>query len=805
MTRYILLTLLAIATSGLHCWAQAVSGIDRVLNSYERFSTLLSPEKVYLHTDKQVYCAGEYIWFNAYLTNNSYFSLLPESNYIYAELIHRDTILSRVKIKRCVEGFPGRIPLQTDLPSGKYILRAYTAWMQNFPEIYMFHKEITLINPLEAKSDSLTVQASKDDSLFGIQFLPESGRYIPGDLAVFAFKAVTTDGRGIGVTGVVYNSGDSIITTFSDTYKGMGKLLFHPAPNERYYAVIRSKQGTELKQSLPALSETGAVIHMTKRGDTRYIRAVVTESLLEKPLFIVLSNGSDVFLCNRIPQREYEIAIKEAWLLDGINHATIVDEESNVFAQRIFFAYPQNLIKADILADKPEPDKREKVTYTIQLFDTLETGVEGTFSLSVTDKYLTPHTVSDHLISYMLLSSELSGAVENPAALFDFSREDRSEAMDLVMMIHGWRYYDMPAIIKNTISKSLPEKEYSQTISGKVSSFYNRVSKSNIIIYSPAINLSYFEPMDRSGLFHIRNLDFPDSTQFVLSCTGERGSTDYYLEVDLPSFPVVDTARCFSHNTALSAHHFEDVLNEYTRSYKDKKDEMSILLDEVVVTASQHFVKPVINPSPFNQSFETRQIRERKQLEKFDGMLLMDYLISSFGSITNGGVDEHGRRWLRSTAGFSTSGANEPKVYIDHMKMENTSDLDRLYVSEIENVAVLRSAEAGALYNSPGGVILISMRKSFSQVAESINTKIITPLGWQKPSRFYSPDYSLKHDREAVRSDNRTTLYWNPFIQTDENGVAEISFYTSDRKTEYRFSIEGVTSDGDYIAILKNL
>jgi hypothetical protein len=664
--RFVFLSLFVLTISGIHCSAQDITGIEPALYSFECFSTLLSPEKVYLHTDKQVYCTGEYIWFNAYLTNNSCFSLLPESNYIYAELIHKDTVLSRVKIKRCVEGFPGRIPLQTDLPSGKYTLRAYTAWMQNFPEIYMFHKEITLVNPLDAKSDSLTVQASKDDSLFGIQFLPESGRYIPGDLAVFAFKAVTTDGRGIGVTGAVFNSRDSIITSFSDTYKGMGKLIFHPAPNERYYAVIRSKQGTELKQSLPALSETGAVIHVTKRGDKRFIRTVVTGSLLEKPLFIVLSNGSEVFLCNRIAQQEYEIAMKEAWLLNGINHATIVDEEGRVFAQRIFFVYPPDLIRADIFADKPEPDKREKITYTIRLLDTLETGVEGTFSLSVTDRYLTPHTASDHLLSYMLLSSELSGAVEDPAALFDFSREDRSEAMDLVMMIHGWRYYDIPAIIKNTIPNSLPEKEYSQTISGKVSSFYNRVSKSEIIIYSPAINLSYYEPMDRSGKFEIRNLDFPDSTQFVLSCTGKRGSTAYYLEIDLPFFPAVEAARFLSNTTALSGQHFKDIL-----------EETSTLLEEVVVTASQHFVNPEINPSPFNQSFETRQIRERKQLEKFDGMLLMDYLISSFGSISNGGVDE--------------------------------------------------------------------------------------------------------------------------------NGVAEISFYTSDRKTAYRFSIEGITSDGDYIAILKNL
>ncbi len=797
--RFVFLSLFVLTISGIHCSAQDITGIEPALNNFKHFSTLQSPEKVYLHTDKQVYCAGDYIWFNAYLTNNSYFSLLPESNYIYAELITRDTILTRVKIKRCDKGFPGRIPLQTNLPSGKYILRAYTAWMQNFPEIYMFHKEITVINPSDAKNDSFTTRTSKDDSLFEIQFLPESGRYIPGDLAVFAFKAVNTDGRGIRVTGAVYNSNDSLITSFSDTYKGMGKLTFYPASNEQYHAVIRNSQGTELKQSLPALSETGAVVHMTKRGDKRYIHTAVTESLLEKPLFIVLSNGSEVFLCKRITQKEYEIAIKEAWLLNGINHATIVDEEGHVFAQRIFFVYPPDIIKADILADNSEPDKREKVTYTIRLLDTLETGVEGTFSLSVTDKYLVPHTASDHILSYMLLSSELNGVVEDPASLFDFSRGDRSEAMDLVMMTHGWRYYDVPAIIGNTTLGSLPEKEYSQTISGKVSGFFKRVSKSNVIVYSPAINLSHFEPMDRSGKFQIRNLDFPDSTQFVLSCSGQRGSTNYYLEIDIPCFPAVDSCQFLRNKGTLSEQQIE-VLNEYALPYDDEEDEMSTLLEEVVVTASRDFIKPEVNPSPFNQSFETRQIRERKQLENYDGMLLMDYLISSFGSITDGGTDENGRRWIISTAGFSTTGPNEPDVYIDQMKMENTSDLDHWYVSDIENVVVLRPTEAGALYNSPGGVILVSLRRGFSQADDNINTKIIAPLGWQKPSRYYSPDYSLKQDCDAVKYDNRTTLYWNPFVQTDENGVAEISFYTSDRKTEYRFSIEGVTNDGDYIA-----
>ena len=797
MLRFTLLTMLALSSFSLIGHAQSVSEIDLVQYSFERFSALQSPEKVYLHTDKQFYCAGEYIWFNAYLKNSSDYSLMPESGYVYAELIDKDTVLSRVMIKRCDEGFPGRMPLPTDLSSGKYTLRAYTAWMQSFSEEYMFHKEITIINPSDERDDALTTLFDGDDTLFEIQFLPESGRYIPDDIAVLAFKAVNTAGRGVAVTGAVYDSRDSMVVSFSDRYKGMGKLEFYPIRDEHYYAVVVSEQGVEIKQSLPALSEAGAVIHISAQGGKREIRAVVSEPLLSRPLFVVLSNGSELYLCNRMTGREYKMELEEAWLSSGINHATIVDEKGNVFAQRIFFVYPSDIIEAEILADKTEPDSREKITYTIQILDKLQVGVQSTFSLSVTDKYLVPHNASDHLLSYMLLSSELNGAIEDAAALFDPSWKERDEAIDLVMMTHGWRYYDMPAIFSSTTFGSLPKKEYSQTISGKVSSLFKRVSESNIIVYAPEINLSYAEQMDRSGRFQIKDLDFPDSTQFVFSATGKRGSREYYLEIDRPTFPTVTSYRFISDRTALSGERFEDVIGEYALSYKVEKDDTSILLEEAVVTASQSFVKPTINPSPFNQYFETRQLRERKQLAKFDGMFLSDYLVTSFGSLMNGGER------IVNRAGFSLTGTNEPVVYIDHVKMDSTDLLNRLYVGDIENVVVLRPAEAGALYNSPGGVILVSMRRSYSKgEIKNINTRLVTPLGWQKPTRFYSPNYSLRQDRDAINYDNRTTLYWNPFVQTDENGVAEISFYTSDRKTEYNFSIEGLTNEGEYISVL---
>ena len=812
MLRFVL-SLIFTATGSLGL-AQQTQSIDSVLLRFGLFSALQSPEKVYVHTDKQVYCAGEYVWFNAYLENSSPHSLLPESNFVYVELI-KDTVLSRVKIKRTPEGFSGRMPLESDLQSGKYTLRAYTSWMNHFPEGYLFHTEITIVNPVQARESDQTMQilfsvtdqegeTEKADNaplpvLFDVQFLPESGRYIPGDLAVIAFKAVDSDGRGLGISGIVYNSRDSVVSVFSDTYNGMGKFTFYPRENETYYALVRNERGLEQRKELPDLSETGAVIHVAERGGKRYVGSVVTESLIDKQLYLVLSNGGEVFLCNPIVEKEYSVVIDEAQLFRGINHATIVDEEGCVYAQRLFFVYPSDIIVAHIAGDKEAPGKREKVTYSIYLCDTLQRAIQGAFSLSVTDKYLVPHDNSEHLLSYMLLSSELHGGIENPSAFFDPSRPQMNEAMDLLMMTQGWRYYDMPTIFANSVPEPVLEKEYTQTISGKVTGIFNRVNRSNIVVYAPEIDLSLFEAMNRTGQFQIRELDYPDSTRFVLSCTGLRGSRGYYLEIDDPSFPLVTPYRFLGKKGSLSAQQSDDLLYEFGLTYKDEKVTQ---LQPAVITAVSDFIRPTINPSPFNQHFESRQIRERKQLAPFDGMELMDYIISSFASVMYGGVDEQGSRRLRSR-GFSATGKNEPDVYIEKIKMENTGDLDHLYVGNIENVVVLSPTAAGALYNSPGGVILVSMRRSYVAKNEVINTKLITPLGWQKPSAFYSPNYALTEDNDAVKYDNRTTLYWNPFIETDENGKAEVSFYTSDRNTSFRFHIEGLTHEGGYISIVQ--
>ena len=110
---------------------------------WARWETLR--EKVYLHTDRERYTAGEYIWFRAYRTDAASHVPGVYSRFVYVELYNqRGALVERLKVREEDGVFHGSLKLDPYLAAGKYCLRAYTYWMQNFDEDFYFKKEIDI-------------------------------------------------------------------------------------------------------------------------------------------------------------------------------------------------------------------------------------------------------------------------------------------------------------------------------------------------------------------------------------------------------------------------------------------------------------------------------------------------------------------------------------------------------------------------------------------------------------------------------------------------------------------------------------
>jgi len=712
---------------------------------------------------------------------------MPTSNLVYVELLG-DTVVSRVMIKNGEGGFAGHMLLSEEITPGKYILRAYTNWNKNMPAEYMFYSKINIV---DSKKPAEKESVHKKSDL-KIDFYPESGRYFTGMMATIAFK---TNYKNL--TGYIRNSKGDKVTDFCTEHDGMGTIMFFPIEGERYFAKVTSDENADKTYPLPEPSNEGGMINIKNNQDAFIIQSYVSHGAAS----LILHNGSEIYYCEPISAGSNTIRVERKNLSRGINHVLLMSSAGEILADRLFFVYEKDDVKIDINFNKDIYNRREKVTVGITFKDVDGEPVAGEFSVSVIDGNFKDFSQQDDIESYMLISSELKGKINNPGYYFNNSvpLNERLRAVDLLMMVQGWRYYDIPYLFSHHPQVKYG-KEFTQSISGSVRTLMGRKTDGfSLIMFAPEIGFSYHNDFIGSN-FYIDSLDFPDNTPFLIQANGRVSKKNltahiesdifisYFKYAQLYDIPVNDLNRTVT---------LKEVPKVYNDSIKGRQ------LKEVVVTAKSYYT-PKHNPSPFGQSFERKNVKEREVLKSNDYKNIQDYIVENYPSFFKMDDVIYSRRGgsIKQKSGETIITNNEPILYVDGLKMQSTSDIKNWSVRDIETLVVLRGND-GALYGSVWGVILISTRRGDSEMGKQkmkSNGVIINPLGWQKPSRFYSPVYDTPEMYNASKSDYRTTIYWNSSIKTDDKGLAGFEFYTSDYKNPCIIRIEGKTSDNRYIS-----
>ena len=235
------------------------------------------------------------------------------------------------------------------------------------------------------------------------------------------------------------------------------------------------------------------------------------------------------------------------------------------------------------------------------------------------------------------------------------------------------------------------------------------------------------------------------------------------------------------------------------------------------------------NPSKYNSSSEflnARMLDEvvihgAKETEKSssfggaDATVTGDYLratnsnnvLLSLQSMVPGLRVVNGTILLGPPASFGVQRASdaEPLFLVDGVPVNSAESIESMASrisamnpNEIERIEVYKYS-SGAIYGARGatGVISITTRKGTGDHPsnyEMAKFDQIKMKGLSSSKKFYSPDYS--NPGNQARADYRATIYWNPFVRTNENNQAQISFYAADLATQYRIVVEGITNDG---------
>ncbi|MEO1257315.1 MAG: MG2 domain-containing protein [Bacteroidota bacterium] len=296
----------------------------------------------------------------------------------------------------------------------------------------------------ESISRSIPIVLNKID----LQFMPEGGDPIAGTQGKIAFKALNEFGKPADVEGVITDAEGRKITSFRSYHQGMGTFSMTPESGQKYLAYLTKPAGISTTYTLPEAKARGYAISVDN-SDQEQLRVEINSTENEQ-LHLTLFSQSEIYFTQTLPAGAgaHLIKIPTKTLPIGTAQVTLFDSKEIPRAERLVFLNPHKKLNVEITTDKDKYLPREKVSMTIKVTDERGMPMPGQFALSVADDNLL--TFADdkqgHILSHLLLESELKGEIVEPNFYFDKNEKhpekDQLLALDHLMLTQGWRRFD---------------------------------------------------------------------------------------------------------------------------------------------------------------------------------------------------------------------------------------------------------------------------------------------------------------------------------------------------------------------------
>ncbi len=455
-TLHLLIAIIALLT--LSFKVNTIVSIEDLITKIEWHTEERVQEKVYVHTDKPYYLAGETIWLQGYVVEASSHYLDSLSRILYVDMVADGSSQPIASAQFKIEngGAKGYFQLPDTLEPRIYQLRAYTNWMRNFSDEFFYTKHFQIIK----KSNALSPIMYSSD-VHDLVVLPESGNLIHGIEGIVAFKATNINGKGVDVQGHIIANGQDTITPFYSQHLGMGTFVLKPEKGKNYSIVVKTSDGkTKVFNSFPQVQAEGYMMSVNNfRKDN--IRVKIAHNIkshsVGDSLYVIAQLRGKVMASAKVDAKQTNVTIsipKEKIAADGVMQITLFDNKGIPQCERLVFIDQNKRLQMTLESDKTVYQPREKVNLTLTVKDAQGNPVEGQFSMSVINKEVVDLSVqTENILSYMLLSSDvknpngIKGFIENPLYYFDKNNKSAIQHLDLLLMTQGWRRYTWQEVL----------------------------------------------------------------------------------------------------------------------------------------------------------------------------------------------------------------------------------------------------------------------------------------------------------------------------------------------------------------------
>ncbi len=794
--------------------------LEDLKTQLKKYNDENAEDRVYLQFDKPMYKPGETVWFSAFVRNGSDLKPSVKSEILYAELIDpkgnvvkKHNLIAR-KGKTNADFLIGK-----EAMGGIYKVKAYTNWQKNentffikefqvqkvvLPRLKMkleFQRKAygpgddviakldlnTLENlPLgdhefnyvaqlngekllgkklstdetgnayvkfklpeelktndgllnvmiafEGKTESISRSIPITLGNIDLSFYPEGGDLVEGLESNIAFKALDEFGKPADISGVVKTKSGKVAVEFASFHNGMGAFEFEPKIGEEYKVYITQPKGITKSYGLPQSLKRGWVLNVEDNDDENL--TVVVNSTEDETMSLMCQVRGVAYFSREvnITRGSNEFKVPLAKFPIGVAQITLFDNRDIERAERLVFVNKDKKMNIELKTNKEKYLPREKVEMTVRVTDERGLPIPANLSMAVVDDKLLSFAddKSSNILTNLLLESDISGEVEEPKFYFDPKEKKATEALDYLLMTDGWRRFKWEEVM----SKNMATKTYQgekATIAGLIYGNDGKPLRGATITLKDGTNRKL--KTDDYGAYLLNGIDLYNPFNLYITASGLQAQNVYIN----------------SYGTNYNTHMYQAYKYHSSVGTKRAMNNVQPALAGVVGN-----VNGIERDEPNND-----MIMLEDNEDKMRG-LDMDEVINQVAEVP--------------------------------MEAEKNGEvLVELKNKELEEFEVVEQQVAGFAFDQK-----IMMKKEKAKkdwdgrnFRGNRNGQARVAKSYYRAKEFAAPNYANVPTAE-VRTDFRSTIYWNGNIEVGNNGMANVSFYNNDEVTSFRTTVEGV-------------
>lgn len=802
------------------------------------YNSMFKQEKVYLHFDNTGYFMGETIWFKGYVVNPM--SNRPNilSRVLYVELLTPEgRVLQSHKLKIENGQCSGQLSLKDLLHPGFYEVRAYTAVMLNWPDAPIFSRVFPIFHapqtegtdmykdpfmtpiPQSERQPEMRAKQPKAEKI-NVQFFPEGGNLVQGVANQVAFKVTDKRGNSANINGTIYNSRREKVATTQTIHQGMGRFTLTPAEGESYLMEITDEKGKVHPFNLPIAEAKGYAMTVNNMHPQQLEINLAHNGRMDTTRAL----GLTVMCRGRVIQFEQikwngnsttTLTIAKENLPEGINQLTLFDTEGRIYADRLFFIPPTHSIQFALNGKKAAYQPREMVEMNFKLTDNEGNPVRTMFSLAVRDADTdTPSNDANgggSIAANLLLGSELKGYIHNLDYYLEADDEPHRLALDLLLCTQGWRRYDWEKMTHpNDFVVNYPAEEGILIRGNLTSSFRKRTKEGadiKVFLYNGAgRSLKGSCLSDSIGQFAFLSEDF--NGRWIMNIQTYEDDKLKEMNVNLNKTPSPQGRPLADKEKELFLAKEND-----TKEFVEAEDSMKMydekgrvrwenLLPTVEVEEDREWRSELVRKW-HNMIYEMED--ERMRMDETGENYLVEFYrwLEQTNPYFQFDIDTSKltARYKGRPVRFFISRVGTDSWLVEQDVSINVEDLtihdvEAIAISDKPNVEMALARYGLDSVNHQGNTVIVSLfvRNDYFRHKEYKGVRRTKIQGFTPSLQFYQPDYSYA-DLPDER-DFRRTLYWAPYVVTDTQGEAKVSFYNSPNCKRIKVSAETITFGG---------